>query len=310
MPEQLSQLASQNRNVQLAVRRAASSSEGRQETEILSIPLRQVDWLESSRVPNDPLAASALGIAYRVLNRIDVVLPGSPAQQAGLQSGDVITQAEFIPPAEKKDTADEDPIKFGKENQHNWPAFFHALQWMDAGAKLKLSYRRGETTESVELEPVASADYFLAERGFRFQSMKRLRIATTFGEQMQRGARETINSLGMVFRFLRKIGTQVPLTSLGGPVLIAKAAGQSAYEGVGKLLLFLTMLSANLAVINFLPIPLLDGGHMVFLAWEGLRGRPASERFVVALHTVGFVFIVSLMLFVLALDLEIIPRNL
>ena len=70
------------------------------------------------------------------------------------------------------------------------------------------------------------------------------------------------------------------------------------------------MLSANLAVINFLPIPLLDGGHMVFLAYEGLRRRPASEKFVVALHTVGFVFIVSLMLFVIALDLHLIPRNL
>jgi regulator of sigma E protease len=79
---------------------------------------------------------------------------------------------------------------------------------------------------------------------------------------------------------------------------------------VPALLVFLTMLSANLAVINFLPIPLLDGGHMVFLAWEGLRGRPASEKFVVALHTVGFVFIISLMLFVIALDLHLIPRNL
>jgi len=113
----------------------------------------------------------------------------------------------------------------------------------------------------------------------------------------------------MVFRFLRKIGSQVPISALGGPITIAKAAGYSAFEGPGKLLLFLTMLSANLAVINFMPIPLLDGGHMVFLAWEGIRGRPASEKFVVALHTVGFVCIISLMVFVLGLDLGIIPRN-
>jgi regulator of sigma E protease len=72
----------------------------------------------------------------------------------------------------------------------------------------------------------------------------------------------------------------------------------------------MTMLSANLAVLNLLPIPLLDGGHLVFLAYEGIRGKPANERFVVALHTVGFVFIVTLMLYVLALDLHIIPRNL
>ena len=92
---------------------------------------------------------------------------------------------------------------------------------------------------------------------------------------------------------------------LGGPGTIAAAAGDSASEGMSSLLIFLTMLSANLAVINFLPIPLLDGGHMVFLAYEGLRGRPANEKFVVALHTVGFVFIISLMLFVIGLDIAI-----
>ena len=70
------------------------------------------------------------------------------------------------------------------------------------------------------------------------------------------------------------------------------------------------MLSANLAVVNFLPIPLLDGGHMVFLLYEGIRGRPANQRFVVMMHMLGFAFIVTLMLFVLGLDVGLIPRNL
>jgi regulator of sigma E protease len=68
------------------------------------------------------------------------------------------------------------------------------------------------------------------------------------------------------------------------------------------------MLSANLAVINFLPIPLLDGGHMVFLILEGILRRPVSEKVVVAFHYLGFVFIISLMLFVLSLDVGLIPR--
>ena len=89
---------------------------------------------------------------------------------------------------------------------------------------------------------------------------------------------------------------------------IARAAGYSAFDGVASLLVFLTMLSANLAVVNFLPIPLLDGGHMVFLTLEGIFRRPVNERVVVAFHTVGFVFIISLMLFVLALDFGLIPR--
>ena len=155
---------------------------------------------------------------------------------------------------------------------------------------MKLTYQRGKETKTTDaLTPVAVDGYFVVERGLELRSGSAESASPIPGARRgKRGCEETIRSLGMVYRFLNKLGTgQVPVTALGGPVTIAKAAGFSAFEGVGKLLVFLTMLSANLAVINFLPIPLLDGGHMVFLGWEGLRGRPASERFVVALHTVG-----------------------
>ena len=96
---------------------------------------------------------------------------------------------------------------------------------------------------------------------------------------------------------------------LGGPIEIAKQAGKSAEEGLGRFLLFLTMLSANLAVINFLPIPVLDGGHMVFLMYELVRGKPPSENVVAALSYIGLVLLLSLMLFVFGLDLGLIARQ-
>jgi regulator of sigma E protease len=258
-------------------------------------------------VPNDPLSVPALGLAYRVLNRVDHVLPGSPAAEAGMESGDLVTKAELVLPDEKEQPK---PIEFNEQGGHNWPMFTYYLQSLPDNATVKLTYQRGEETLTATLKPTVVPDSFEFDRGFVFDPCQRIRKATSFGEQVRLGYRETVNALGMVFRFLKKLGTQVPLTSLGGPITIAQAAGYSAFEGLGKLLTFLTMLSANLAVINFLPIPLLDGGHMVFLAWEGLRGKPAGERFVVALHTVGFVFILSLMLFVLSLDLGLINRNL
>ena len=76
-----------------------------------------------------------------------------------------------------------------------------------------------------------------------------------------------------------------------------------------ELLIFLTLLSANLAVINFLPIPLLDGGHMVLLAYEGIRGKPADERVQIVLTYIGLVFILTLMIWVLSLDFGWIPRQ-
>jgi regulator of sigma E protease len=274
--------------------------------------LRKVSWLEPTRILNDPLSVPELGIAYRVLNRVNQVIPDSPAAAAGLKSGDVVTKVELDPALEKKDYPKSIlTIVFNEQGGHNWPAFMHLLQGLPAGNDgVKLTYQRGDETLTAELKPQDVPGSFEPERGFGFDQIQKVRVASSFGEQIELGYQETVNSLSMVFRFLRKLGTQVPITSLGGPLTIAQAAGYSAFEGVGKLLVFLTMLSANLAVINFLPIPLLDGGHMVFLAWEGLRGRPASEKLVVALHTVGFVFIISLMAFVLMLDLGWINRNL
>lgn len=308
LPEQLRKLALEGRTIELTVRHSAASSDGKQTTEPVELRLRKVTWTEPSWLENDPLSVPALGIAYRVLNRVDHVIPESPASAAGMQSGDVVTQAEIkLPLGEKTVTK---VIKFNEKGGHNWPMFTQLLQNLSTEDEVKLTYQRGTETLTATLRPQILPDSFEPERGFNVDPIQKMRRATSFGEQIQLGYRETVNSLGMVYRFLRKLGTQVPLTSLGGPITIAQAAGYSAFEGIGKLLVFLTMLSANLAVINFLPIPLLDGGHMVFLAWEGIRGRPASERFVVALHTIGFVFIISLMLFVISLDLGLIDRNL
>src|SRR5690606_22047481 len=89
LPEQLRRLAEQNRDIRLTVRRSTASGDGRQTTETIDLPLRRVTWMENSYLENDPVSVPALGIAYRILNRIDNVVPDSPAAQAGLQKGDV-----------------------------------------------------------------------------------------------------------------------------------------------------------------------------------------------------------------------------
>ncbi len=97
--------------------------------------------------------------------------------------------------------------------------------------------------------------------------------------------------------------------NLGGPISIAAVAGSEASEGISRLLMFLTFLSANLAVLNFLPIPVLDGGHMVFLAYEGVTGKPPNERVQVALTYLGLLLILTLMVWVLGLDFGLISRQ-
>ncbi len=101
----------------------------------------------------------------------------------------------------------------------------------------------------------------------------------------------------------------LPLSSLGGPLLIAQMAGEQAREGFLALLLFSGILSVNLGVINLLPIPMLDGGHLVFYTVEAVRGRPLSARTQEKIQKVGLAILLALMVLVFYNDLlRLFPR--
>jgi regulator of sigma E protease len=142
-----------------------------------------------------------------------------------------------------------------------------------------------------------------------FEPLTRLVQAPSLGAALGMGLRQAGSDLRLVYGFLGKLFRRdINPRLVGGPIEIAKQAGRSAQEGFSRFLLFLAMLSANLAVVNFLPIPVLDGGHMVFLLWELVFRRPPSERVVVVLSYLGLALLLSMMLFVFFLDLNIIPR--
>ena len=153
------------------------------------------------------------------------------------------------------------------------------------------------------MEPQEDLVWCNPERGLIFEPISVDLKATSVAEAIELGGRETIDATAMVFTVLRKLGTQIPLNSVAGPLGIFEVTYRATQEGISHLLLLLTMLSANLAVLNFLPIPVLDGGHMVFLAYEGIRRKPANESVQLALTYVGLVFILGLMVLVLGHDI-------
>ena len=162
----------------------------------------------------------------------------------------------------------------------------------------------------VSFEPVESSNQFVIDRGLIFEPLYTIVRSDSLWSALRQGGRKAFDDLSLVYRFLHKLtSNQISPRLLGGPIEIAKQAGKSAEEGFGRLLLFLTMLSANLAVVNFLPIPVLDGGHMVFLLYEWVRGKPPSEGVVTVLSYVGLALILTLMVFVFGLDLGLIPRR-
>jgi regulator of sigma E protease len=250
------------------------------------------------------MVLSPLGIAYQVGNTVQGVLPGTPAAAAGLKAGDVLVQATILPPASKRPDnvrQSERELKLG-DDKHNTAALFDFMQRALPGSRVAIVLANGRT---VTLAPVEVPGWFYPERGFLLFKAKTFnRRAESVRDAIELGARETEVSLASVFQFLKKVGRQVPFRQIAGPISIAEMAYEYASRGIGRFLLFLTLLSANLAVINFLPIPVLDGGHMVFLAYEGVRGKPPGEKIQVGLMYAGLLFLVGLMIFVFSSDIQ------
>lgn len=97
---------------------------------------------------------------------------------------------------------------------------------------------------------------------------------------------------------------KLPAKTIGGPIMIAQMAGQQASQGFLNVLVFVAILSINLGVINLLPIPILDGGHLVFFAIEGIMGRPVSLRKREVAQQIGLFILIFLMLFAIYNDVE------
>jgi len=110
-------------------------------------------------------------------------------------------------------------------------------------------------------------------------------------------AASTLQMIGKMF-----IGT-ASVDNLSGPISIAQYAGQSAEMGLTAFLKFLGLISVSLGVLNLLPIPVLDGGHLLFYAVEALKGSPVSEKVQLYFQQVGMFILISLMLLAMFLDI-------
>jgi regulator of sigma E protease len=117
-------------------------------------------------------------------------------------------------------------------------------------------------------------------------------VGAALGEAFAATWDKTLMTLGLVRKMLQGL---VSTSNLSGPITIAKVAGDSARSGGEAFLGFLALLSVSLAVLNLLPIPVLDGGHVVLHLLEWLRGKPLPERLQALGVQVGLMLVVSLM---------------
>lgn len=215
------------------------------------------------------------------------VNPGGPADRAGIEEGDrfvVITKGSV---------------------RHE------ISRWMDAvnlihtspEEEIELTMERGDSLYTVRVTParekIPDSQTTMKEVGLigimQPTVQQRLPLIHSFTEAASR----SVYLGGYILELIPKFFTgEVSFRQVGGPILVGQMAGESAKQGLGTLLSFMALFSVNLAVLNMLPIPVLDGGHVVFLFIEFIRRRPLTIEQRAKLSQVGFILLILLMVFV------------
>jgi regulator of sigma E protease len=232
--------------------------------------------------------------------------PAGPAAGGDnpLQAGDLIKEVKlsyYRPEASGKEKKTEGSWVEIEPQQAAW--FLQGYQSPGTVKQLAIKVERNKEVKEFTVTAQEDRDWPLTERGLFLGQDIRVQRADSFVGAVVLGLQDTRNNMWQVFQNLRGIFTgRISVKNLGGPVTIARIAFHFAGENFWEFVFFLGLISVNLAVINFLPIPVLDGGHMVFLLYEKLRGKPASETVRVGATYAGLLVLACVMVFVLYLD--------
>ena len=206
---------------------------------------------------------------FRSLESIGYVEAGGPAAQAGLKEGDRIVAVDGVPTPHWEDWS-----RIVREN---------------AGRNLNIDYQRGGQTLHAVLRPAShelpDKSQIIGRVGLgaaedaAWTAKVRQQQQIGWGEAFKQGSLKTAKYSLLTLQFFGRLVTgQASVSHISGPVTIADVAGQTAKIGWQAYLEFLAVVSISLGVMNLLPVPVLDGGHLVYYTAELLRGRPLSER--------------------------------
>lgn len=230
----------------------------------------------------DSLGRGAITTSAKVV--VAEVIPGSAAEKAGLKIDDYILEVDGQKVATEKDLQDLIAVRGGQE--------------------VNLLIERNNIKENLKVVPASGGSRATIGVAIFSAALVRYPFFNSFWE----GAKTTLIVLGQIFTafydLLRSVfaGQHVG-DQFAGPVGIAKITGQAARLGINYLLQFAALLSLNLAVINILPFPALDGGRIIFLLIEKIRSKPIRKEVEAMIHNIGFLLLIALILFITYKDI-------
>ncbi len=239
----------------------------------------------------EPKEVWELGAGPRLTPQIGSVNSGSPAERAGLRQGDlvlavagqaVLTPDELMQAIQKRggQTFDITVERDGRPQTTSVTAV--AIK------------EKGPTGQEIEIGRIGVG---IVTKVVRYEAYDPL-LAVAYG-WVKTWEMTVLTAKGL----WKVVSRQIDSSNIGGPIQIATEAGRQAKEGVASLALFTAIISVNLALLNLLPVPMLDGGHLFFFVIEGVLGRPLSLKKREAAQQLGFVLLMLLMVYALYNDL-------
>ncbi len=219
------------------------------------------------------------------------VKQGAPAFSAGLEKGDLI-------------------IAINESAINSWDEMAEIING-SKGKTIRLAVRRGDSTRNFTIAPeqvttknIFGEDiqrYIIGITASGESYSKELSLFQAFSESLLQTYRVTEL---MVVIIAKLITGDISTDTLGGPIMIAQMAGDSAKAGIGSLISFIALISINLAIINLLPIPVLDGGHLLFFSIEAIKGSPVSIKVREIAQQIGLFLLILLMILVFYNDIS------
>lgn len=216
-----------------------------------------------------------------VINTVD---PGRPAAELGLKPGDVLI------------SLDNQPIRYDRR--------VNEIVRAHASKPLAVEWRRGDSLMSGTVVP-SDKGLIGISFGLRYNGPVKHTDYSLF-EALNEGIASISNVVGLTVKGIGSIvsGKTPFRESVAGPIKIAQLASQTAELGIITYLTFMAFLSISLAILNILPIPALDGGHLVFLGIEGIMGREIPTKIKLAVQRAGFFLLLAFMAFVVFNDIR------
>ncbi len=227
--------------------------------------------------------AAAFGVQPPAVPVVGQVNPGSPAALAGLQPGDRITSLNGVP-------------------VDHWVAMAERIQSLGT-QPIEVGFARDGGEQRVMLTPERMADADRVIIGIQ-RSEDLVEVQYGFVDAVREGSRRVVQMTTQTFDILGKLLTgQLGVKTLGGPIRIAQVTSAAAESGLSDVLSLMAFLSLQLGILNLLPFPVLDGGHVLFMSIEAIRRRPLSRRALEISTQVGFVLLLVLMVVVTKNDI-------